>query len=247
MMRIVTTKLGAYCLSVIIVSIMSAISLSGQDNSAHEQDIVNELRQIRQLLERQYETKSIYNQTDNKRNVILKLTDSEGMGSDTAEKVMVEFTDLQCPFCRKFHDGTLPALNKMYITTGKLRYYSRDMPLDIHPDAFMAAEAGRCAGAQGKFWQMRDWMITHPTELTQSDLVTYSKKLNISVDEFQTCLQTGRFKKAIETDISEGMRVGVHGTPAFVIGHRTSDGIEGEVIIGAISFEVLDRKLREMQ
>ena len=68
---------------------------------------------------------------------------------------MVEFTDLQCPFCRQFMLTSFDEIKKNWIDTGKLRYISRDFPLDFHAQAMPAARAARCAGEQGKFWEMR--------------------------------------------------------------------------------------------
>lgn len=244
----VKRRILTYCASAVFVSV-TAKGLVAKDNpeQAKTQEILEEIHQIRQLIEKNCGAKSLPNLTSNKPKVRLKLRGDDGLGSATAEKIMVEFTDFQCPFCRRFHDSTFPRLYKEYIATGKLRYYSRDLPLGIHPDSFRAAEAGRCAGEQDKFWQMRNLMIAHPNDLSFTDLIADVKELNIPVSQFETCLRTERFKKDIEADIGEAMRLGAQGTPAFVIGHRTSEGVEGEVIVGAMSFDLLDEKLKEMQ
>src|SRR6266699_2891633 len=79
----------------------------------------------------------------------------QAIGRDDAPVTIVEFTDLQCPVCRRFHAETFPIIKKNYIDTGKVRFVSRDMPLEYHQYALKAAEATRCAGDQGKFWELR--------------------------------------------------------------------------------------------
>ena len=77
------------------------------------------------------------------------------LGRADAPVTLVEFTDLECPYCRAFHVGAFERLKREYIDTGKVRFVSRDFPLDFHPNARPAALAVRCAGEQGKFWEMR--------------------------------------------------------------------------------------------
>ena len=79
---------------------------------------------------------------------------------------MVEFTDLQCPFCRQFAITSFDEIKKNWIDTGKLRYISRDFPLDFHAQAMPAARAARCAGEQGKFWEMRLALVRNANLLT---------------------------------------------------------------------------------
>ncbi|HEV2416919.1 MAG TPA: thioredoxin domain-containing protein, partial [Terriglobia bacterium] len=81
------------------------------------------------------------------------------LGNADAPVTMIEFADLQCAFCRSFEISTFAELKKNYIDTGKVRFFARDLPLSIHPYALRAAEAGRCAGDQEKFWQFRDAVL----------------------------------------------------------------------------------------
>jgi protein-disulfide isomerase len=78
--------------------------------------------------------------------------DELALGRAGAPLTMVEFTDYQCPYCRRFQAEVWPQLKREYIDTGKLRYIARDLPLQFHASAAPAAEAAHCAGEQGKFW-----------------------------------------------------------------------------------------------
>ena len=95
---------------------------------------------------------------------------------------MVEFTDYQCPFCQRFHVTTFGELKKNYIDTGKVRFYSRDLPLDFHPNAMRAAQAARCAIEQGKYWQIRDVMGANPDKLDLEHLVGFASDLKMDTD-----------------------------------------------------------------
>jgi len=77
------------------------------------------------------------------------------MGSEKAPVTLVEFVDLQCPFCTEFQKDVLPELKRRYIDTGKLRLSVIDFPLPSHAYAETAAAFARCAGAQGKYWIAR--------------------------------------------------------------------------------------------
>ncbi len=79
-------------------------------------------------------------------------------GSQNAALTIIEFSDYQCPFCGRYISQTWPQLDAEYIAPGKVSYVFRDFPLEeLHPDAFKAGEAARCAGEQGKYWEMHDW------------------------------------------------------------------------------------------
>lgn len=200
-------------------------------------DILNELRQIRQLLERQAQgqAQAQAQQAPTKpARAKLNLTGAQMLGSKDAPITIVEFTDYQCPFCQRFHSATYPELKKNFIDNGKVRFYSRDLPLDsLHPNAFRAAQSGRCAADQGQFWKMREVMALNPDKLDMDSLIGYAQDLKLDVPVFRSCIETEKYKSAVQSDVLEAMRVGADGTPAFVIGKSTPDGVDGELLVGA--------------
>jgi protein-disulfide isomerase len=214
---------------------------------SHEQAdaILNELRQIRQLLEKQQAPAPPQPGGQLTRTKV-QVGNEPLLGSKDAPITIVEFTDYQCPFCQRFHVATFPDLKKNYIDTGKVRFYSRDMPLDFHPNAMRAAQAARCAADQGQFWKMRDIMGANPDKLGMPDLLATAADLKLDVNTFKGCVESGKYKSAIETDVAEAMRVGADGTPAFVIGKSTPEGVEGELLVGAQPYPVFDLKLRQL-
>ena len=118
------------------------------------------------------------------------------------------------------------------------------MPLDFHPNAMRAAHAARCAADQGQFWKMRDAMEADPTKLDMPSLLADAGNLKLDVPSFQACVESEKHKNEIQTDLMEAMKAGVEGTPSFVIGKSTPDGVDGEVVEGALPFPMFDEKLK---
>jgi protein-disulfide isomerase len=136
-------------------------------------------------------------------------------GDPKAPVTIVEFSDFQCPFCKK-SEGTLHELLTKYSGRVKLAYL--DFPLrEIHPQAQSAAEAARCAGEQGKFWEYHDALYADQSKLDGSELLTRARALNLDEKSFQSCLNSGKFKSKVEADLQQGSKVGVAGTPGFFV------------------------------
>ena len=207
--------------------------------------ILNELRQIRQLLERQ-QAQAPRPQEEQATRAKLNLAGFAMLGSKEAPLTIVEFTDYQCPFCQRFHVTAFPELKKNYIDTGKVRFYSRDMPLDFHSNAMRAAEAACCASDQGQFWQLRDVMGANPNKLDLDSLVADAAYLKMDVNAFRACVESEKYKNAVQTDVLEAMKIGASGTPTFVVGKSTPDGVDGDLVVGAQPYPMFDQKLKEL-
>jgi protein-disulfide isomerase len=180
----------------------------------------------------------------------VKVTNLAGysLGRPDAPLTMIEFTDLQCPFCRQFHVTAFDQLKVNYIDTGTLRFISRDSPVPAaHPLAMRAAVAARCAGYQGKFWEMRDTVLVNNAHLTADMFVTFAEQLKLDGSAFATCLANpGRALSEIQSDVADGKSVGVFATPSFVFGWTSANGVEGPLMSGAPTYQVLDRKLKQL-
>ncbi len=205
-------------------------------------EILKELRQIRQLLEKQTARAA---QPEGPARAKLNLEGGAMLGSKDAPITIVEFTDYQCPFCQRFHAATFPDIKKNYIDTGKVRFYSRDLPLDIHSNAMRAAMAARCAREQNQYWQMREIMSANPDKLDLDNLLATAGTLKMDVNAFKTCVTSEKYKEAVQSDVLEAMRIGANGTPSFVVGKSTPEGVDGELVVGALPFPVFDNKLKE--
>ena len=206
-------------------------------------EILDELRQIRQLLQKQAENKPSAGPAKAR----LNLERAPMLGSKDAPITMVEFTDYQCPFCQRFHMQVYGELKKNFIDTGKVRFFSRDLPLEsLHPNAIRAAQAAHCAGDQGQFWKLRDMMGAHPEALDMESLVRDASSLQMDAKAFRACLDTGKYKEAVQEDVLEAMKIGADGTPAFVVGKSTPDGVEGDMIVGAQPYSLFEEKFKQL-
>src|SRR6266704_659322 len=125
----------------------------------------------------------------NPENVLVSLDGVPSLGDEKAPIAIVEFSDYQCPYCGRHANTVLPQIIKDYVSTGKVRYIVRDVPIEaIHPQAFKAAEAAHCAGDQGKFWEMHDRLFQNQQLLAVSDLAAHALALGLDGPKFQPCL-----------------------------------------------------------
>ncbi|MGA8541795.1 MAG: thioredoxin domain-containing protein, partial [Terriglobales bacterium] len=178
--------------------------------------------------------------------VTLKLTSGwHWMGRDDAPVTIVEFTDYQCPFCRKYHTETFAELKKNYIDTGKVRFVSRDLPLSFHANAEKAAEAAWCAGEQNKYWQLRDTMIDNSSDLSSDAIVKYAQTNGLEMASFKACAQAEKYKLEIEKGMADAGTVGISATPSFVIGKTTKDSLDGDRVVGAVPASVFESEIQK--
>jgi len=165
--------------------------------------------------------------------VLVRGQGRHALGSPRARVVIVEFSDYQCPFCRRHAEQVFPRLKADYVDTGKVRYVVRDLPLDIHSEAFAAAEAVRCAGAAGKFWPVRNALLAAKGPLDRARLLAVARVPGVPEAPFKTCLDEHRFAADIRRDKADAAAVGLDATPAFVIGTAGPEGVTGLPFVGA--------------
>lgn len=174
--------------------------------------------------------------------------DDPVLGNKNAKVTMIEFSDFQCPFCRKFMTDTLPQIKKEYIDTGKVKLVYRDYPLSFHPGAAPAAEGAECADDQGKFWEMHDAIFNEQEkqgsgtiQFGVADVKKWAAQIGLDSAKFNQCLDSGKYKAEVEKDIADGTAAGVTGTPAIFI--------NGRLVVGAQPFAafkvVIDEELKK--
>jgi len=167
------------------------------------------------------------------------------MGKEDAPLVLVEYTDYECPFCQRFHNDAFAQLKTNYIDTGKIRFVTRDFPLSFHQNAMRGAVAARCSAEQGKFWDFRHTLIVNASQLQADKIAGYAQSASMDVNKFKACVESDKYKAAIDKDIAEGTVAGVTGTPAFVLGRVQNGKIEGVRIVGAMPYAQFDAKIQE--
>ena len=186
--------------------------------------------------------------------------DDAVLGDSNAEVTIIEFSDYQCPFCRKFWTETYPELKSQYVDTGKAKIIFRDLPLDtncnrnlgnqLHPMACKSAEAAECvrekAGDSG-YWKFHDKIfseqnildsgsasgsVTKTVTYTDDDLKKWAKDLGYDIG---SCLDSGKYKNEVLKDSADAQSAGGQGTPFFVI--MKSGESEGIPLSGAYPYD----------
>lgn len=247
-MRLSATARAVACvLFVFLVGFCSPLVAQAPPITQQQADaILKELREIRKLLEQMVKTPAARPaQPVAPTKVKLSLGDGYSLGRADAPVTLVEYTDYQCPYCRRFHESAFQELKKNYIETGKLRFISRDLPLSFHANAFRAAQAARCAGDQGKFWEMRDILISNADKLGPEALSKYAGELLLDTAAFEVCVASDKHKAAVEKDVAEANGLGLTGTPSFVVG-RTSENFDGIKLVGAQPFSTFEARIKEL-
>jgi protein-disulfide isomerase len=151
------------------------------------------------------------------------------LGNPDAGVAIIEFGDYQCPFCKKLFEQIEQQIIKEYVKTGKAYLVYRDFPLDaIHPYARPAAEAAECARDQGKYWEYHDELFGRQSELASLDFVALAAELGFDKAEFKQCVDSGKYKKEVQSDYEDGVAAGVRGTPAtFIVANGNAELISG--------------------
>lgn len=155
------------------------------------------------------------------------LTDDDPfLGNPDAPVTVVEFSDFQCPYCRSFFEETEPRIIEQYVKTGKVKFVYRDFPLTgRHEHAQKAAEAGECADEQSKFWEYHDLIFRRQNELGAENFKAWARELGMNAEQFDACLDSGKYLDEVRDDFEDGQSFGVNGTPAvFVNGSLVPGG-----------------------
>jgi protein-disulfide isomerase len=161
-------------------------------------------------------------------------------GNPEAPVTIVEFSDFQCSFCKKFWRETLPRIEEKYVRTGKVRFVYRHLAI-LGPPSVQAAIASECAHEQGKFWPYHDRLFASagsPFGFSSSNLKRYAKDLQLDSTKFHTCLETEQPREKVERETMVGRAIGMTGTPGFLI--------NGGRLIGAQPYEVFERIIESM-
>jgi protein-disulfide isomerase len=159
------------------------------------------------------------------------------LGRPDAPLTVVEYTDYQCPYCRRFEAETFPRLKHDWIDTGRLRFIVRDLPLEIHSQARFAAEAAHCAGAQGGFWPMHDALLKKDAQLSEQQVEALATAQGLDAARLRECVTSARYEPAIARNAAEAARLGINGTPSFIVGRTTPRELHGVRLSGALPYQ----------
>ena len=160
--------------------------------------------------------------------------DGPKRGNNKAPVTLIEFSDFQCSFCRKFWQTTLPLVQKKYIDTGKVKFVYRHFAI-LGKHSTAAAQAAECAHEQEKFWAYHDKLFASagtPFAFTNGKLKGYAKDIALNTRQFNQCLDSEKSLKKVEGETAVATFLGARGTPAFFL--------NGQMMVGAQPFEVFE-------
>lgn len=164
--------------------------------------------------------------------------DDPAIGPEDALVTVIEFSDFECPFCRRHTLETAPRILSEY--EGRIRYVFKDFPLtSIHPNAFPASEAAHCAREQGEFWAFHDLLFELELPLGPSTYVQYAEDLGLNISQFTECVDERKYSEQVQANFDFAAQLGVRSTPTFFI--------NGIAVVGAQPFatfqEVIEGEL----
>lgn len=156
------------------------------------------------------------------------------LGSARAPLTIVEFSDFQCPYCKRFHDLVMPSLKKDYIDKGLVRFVHKDLPLPFHEYAHDAAEAARCSRDDSQYWKTYRALFENQACFACKGINTIAKASGIPAASLETCKKAKTARKAVNSNLSESQLQGIRSTPSFVVGPSQGDRHTGQLVEGAM-------------
>ena len=170
------------------------------------------------------------------------------LGVASAPVSVVEFSDFQCSFCRKFWADTLPKIKDKYIKQGKVQFIYRHFAI-LGKFSEQAAIAAECAAEQGKFWEYHDKLFANQGGLafTEPKLEQYGREVRLKDANFKRCLTTEKYRKKVEGETAVAASLGARGTPTFFVNGRLIVGAQAFDAFQAVIEEELNRKRAQIR
>lgn len=180
---------------------------------------------------------------------VIQMQQGIKIGADDARIAIMEFTDLHCPFCRRFNDDVYPELKTQFIDTGEVQFVARELPLmNIHPNAGMAAVALRCANAQGQYQPVKNALFANAAEFSATYLEKMGETFGFEQEAFDACLKDVNIHAAINESLAYARELGLNSTPVFLIGKKQGNSItDYQIITGAQSLDVFAKAIAELK
>jgi protein-disulfide isomerase len=214
--------------------------------------LMEELRQLRLEIQGSAPRKDVIPAEEPKPFVTLNVRGEPLRGSTNARVAVVVFSDFNCSHCAEFEREIYPKLEEQYLRTGKVRLLFRDLPDRNDADALAKSEAARCAGEQGRFWDMHDVLYLDQSPYSVESSAKWISATGIEAEPFRACMESHRYRDPIRRSIALADRMGIRGTPTFLIGTCDDSGIvirSEEIFTGVEPIKkfqaILDRLLKQ--
>ena len=232
----------ALVISVIVVSMIAVFFAGSYISLKSDQITKSELNETIAKLESKILKSQQTDEQAKVQPITVSIDDDPVRGNQDAPITIVEFSDFQCPFCARFQIQTLPLILEQYVETGKVKFVYRDFPIqNSHPNAMPAAAASECAHEQNKYWEYHDILfenqgVWNKVEITSAITVfkEFAIELDLNQDQFNNCLDSGKYIEEINNDLKDGRNYGITGTPGFFIGNEETGFVK---LNGAQPFE----------
>ena len=233
---------SALVISVIVVSMIAVFFAGSYISLKSDQITKSELDETIAKLESKILKSQQADEQAKVQSISVSTDDDPVRGNQDAPITIVEFSDFQCPFCARFQIQTLPLILEQYVETGKVKFVYRDFPIqNSHPNAMPAAAASECAHEQNKYWEYHDILfenqgVWNKVEVTSAITVfkEFAAELDLNQDQFNNCLDSGKYIEEINNDLKDGRNYGITGTPGFFIGNEETGFVK---LNGAQPFE----------
>jgi protein-disulfide isomerase len=179
------------------------------------------------------------NNTQQKVQPSIDISTSASVGNNDAPVVLVEFTDLHCPFCARFNKERFPELEKQFIATGKLRFIGKHYPIvQLHKNAAVAAFALECARVDGDYKKAKAWLFNRGKNFNKTHLNEFTSAMNLNAEQFEQCVNSPEVATQINNDMAIARTIGINQTPSFAIGLQEEGKlVNWKIITGAESIE----------
>lgn len=229
----------------------SAVELQKQIDQLREgqQQMRKDLQEIKALLAAREGRSEVAAKPTAPKVISLNMHGESFRGDSAARVAIMEYSDFDCSFCARYAHDIYPKIAKDYIQTGKIKYFFRDLPGIGETNALLKARAARCAGEQGKFWEMHDRLFAAQSDPASQNMEALAQALELDREKFSACLTSGRYSENIHLSVAGARRAGIYGTPAFLIGTVSEDGdfvVATKVLVGGESFETIKSALDEI-
>jgi len=224
---------------------LSALRTDVRALQAEQQEIISRLDELRQLLQTNGQPAISAAPARPQPPSTLDIHGENFRGEGDARVAIIEYADFECPYCGEYERKVFPQLFSDYIETGKVKYFYRDLPLPMHARALPAARAARCAGEQGKYWEMHDSLFAKQTALSAPALLDRAQTLGLDTEKFNECQASEKYVADIQKSASDAQKMGIDGTPTFFLGvvEPSGDVTIEKRIKGTAPFDVFKSEL----
>lgn len=165
--------------------------------------------------------------------LILEKGINPGIGDLSSNITIIEFSDFQCPACKKAE----PVIKEI-LQNYNVSFYYRNFPLSMHSNSIIAAEAAECANEQNRFWEYHDILFENQDKLDEDSLKKYAKELEMNETKFNSCIEGRKYKSAVQKDLNDAISLKLKGTPTFFINSEEIFGADKDLMIKKIIEEL---------